>query len=446
MRHLAQKLEEEGVDSELRRYCERILRVRSTGWTQGIFANFAAESMIPKGREWGGGNWEIKTPTNLKDIPQWALAAEVMPYMKTDDGTIPSIVTDHIGVYLGLVKGRGNVVEVREDSLMKVIKDGGGIKVNGLQAAPATTTSDKPKASLDGESRAGSLMGLEMISQQFAGSGATDAQAKAEEEFKKSLYGSTADGSSSDEEGTSKTKKLHIRIRDKPVASPTVDVNKIKEATKQLRLPIGMTKSTTGSSPDLRALVPQVTPATTGTITSQTSLPADLFGTNVLVQGPHLPQLTSVGPSAGVTARPIPEDFFQNTISSLQVAASLAPAGTILSRLDQNPQGQGISSKVPANQSAPAVEIGLPDGGIPPQANQEPGQYQSIGIPNDGVPSQLSPQPVPPQPRVQMAQLPVSSQPLDLSSLETPGSQASGKPSRSASPPKAVRPGQVNFL
>ncbi|MBA0688390.1 hypothetical protein Goari_006182, partial [Gossypium aridum] len=85
MRRLAQRLEEEGADSELRRYCERILRVRSSGWTQGIFANFAAESMVPKGPEWGGGNWEIKTPTNIKSIPQWELAAEVMPYMKTDD-------------------------------------------------------------------------------------------------------------------------------------------------------------------------------------------------------------------------------------------------------------------------------------------------------------------------------------------------------------------------
>lgn len=442
MRHLAQKLEEESADSELRRYCERILRVRSTGWTQGIFANFAAESMVPKGREWGGGNWEIKTPTNLKDIPQWALAAEVMPYMKTDDGTIPSIVTDHIGVYLGLVKGRGNVVDVRENSLMKAIKAGGGIKANGIQAAPTTAISDKPIASLDGESKAGSLMGLETLSQQFAGSSITDAQAKAEEEFKKSLYGSTADGSSSDEEETSKTKKLHIRIRDKPVASSTVDVNKIKEATKQLRLPIGMTKSTTGSSPDLGALVPQPAPVTTGTITSQTSLPADLFGTSTLVQGPPLSHPTSVGSGAGVTARPIPEDFFQNTISSLQVAASLPPAGTILSRLDQNPQGQSIANKVPDNQgSAPAVEFGLPDGGIPPQASQEPVQYQSIGLPDGGIP----PQPALPQPQVRMAQLPVSSQPLDLSSLEAPGSEATGKPSRSASPPKAVRPGQVDF-
>lgn len=94
MRRLAQRLEEEGADSELRRYCERILRVRSSGWTQGIFANFAAESMVPKGPEWGGGNWEIKTPSNLKAIPQWELAAEVMPYMRTDDGPIPSIITD----------------------------------------------------------------------------------------------------------------------------------------------------------------------------------------------------------------------------------------------------------------------------------------------------------------------------------------------------------------
>ncbi|KAH6825477.1 Transducin/WD40 repeat-like superfamily protein [Perilla frutescens var. hirtella] len=444
MRHLAQKLEEEGADSELRRYCERILRVRSTGWTQGIFANFAAESMVPKGREWGGGNWEIKTPTNLKDIPQWALAAEVMPYMKTDDGTIPSIVTDHIGVYLGLVKGRGSVVEVKETSLVKAIKADGGIKANGLEAALATSIPDKPKVSLDGESKTGSLMGLETLSQQFAGSSTIDAQAKAEEEFKKSMYGSAADGSSSDEEETSRTKKLHIRIRDKPVASATVDVNKIKEATKQLRLPIGRTKSLTGSSPDLGSLVPQPAAATTGTITGQSSLPADIFGTNTMALGPPLSQPISMGP--GVTARPIPEDFFQNTISSLQVAASLPPAGTVLSRLDQNPQGQGIeNNKVPANQgSAPAFEIGLPDGGIPPQATQQPGQYQSFGLPDGGIPPQHSPQPAPFPPQVQMAQLPASSQPLDLSSLEAPGSEASGKPyTRPASPPKSVRPGQV---
>ena len=84
MRRLAQKLEEDGGDSEIRRYCERILRVLSTGWTQGFFANFAAESMVPKGPEWKCGNWEIKTPTNLKDIPQGELVAEVTPYKKRD--------------------------------------------------------------------------------------------------------------------------------------------------------------------------------------------------------------------------------------------------------------------------------------------------------------------------------------------------------------------------
>lgn len=445
MRHLAQKLEEEGSDSELRRYCERILRVRSTGWTQGIFANFAAESMVPKGREWGGGNWEIKTPTNLKDIPQWELAAEVMPYMKTDDGTIPSIVTDHIGVYLGLVKGRGNIVEVREDSLVKAIKADGGIKANGLQTSIATSTSNKPKSTSDGETM-GSLMGLETLSQPSAVSSATDAQRKAEEEFKKSLYGSAADGSSSDEEETSKTKKLHIRIRDKPVASAAVDVNKIKEATKQLGLPMGRPKSFTGSSPDFSLLAPQPAPTTTGTLASHSSLPADLFGTNAMVQPPPLSQRPSVGPGVGVTVGPIPEDFFQNTVSSLQVAASLPPPGTILSRLDQNSQGIE-NNKVPPNHgSAPAVQIGLPDGGIPPQATQQPVPYESIGLPDGGIPPQSVPQPVAPSqpPQTQMVQPPVPGQPLDLSSLEAPGSEASGKsPGGSASPPKAVRPGQV---
>ncbi|KAG8384407.1 hypothetical protein BUALT_Bualt04G0114800 [Buddleja alternifolia] len=432
LRRLAQKLEEEGTDSELRRYCERILRVRSTGWTQGIFANFAAESMVPKGPEWGGGNWEIKTPINLKDIPQWELAAEVMPYMKTDDGTIPSIVTDHIGVYLGLIKGRGNIVEVREDSLVKTIKAEGGIKENGLSTSLATAIANNPKGALDGESKGDSLMGLETLSK-IAGPTAIDAQAKAEEEFKKSLYGSGADGSSSDEEGTSKTKKLHIRIRDKPVASTTVDLNKIKEATKQLGMPISRTKSLTNSSPDLNLLVPQPAPAT-----AQPSPPADLFGTNAFVQP------TPVGPGVGVTTvGPIPEDFFQNTISSIQVAASLPPPGTVLSKLDQSAQGIE-NSKVPANQvGPPRVNIGLPDGGVPPQATtQQPVPYESIGLPDGGIPPQSIPlTAAPSQIPVQGAQFPVSSQPLDLSSLEAPGSGRA--PAHPASPPKSVRPGQV---
>ncbi|GKC46070.1 hypothetical protein Tco_1063792 [Tanacetum coccineum] len=117
----------ERADSELRRYCERILRVRSTRWTQGIFANFAAESMVPKGPEWGGRNWVIKTPSGTNSIPQWELAAEVMPYMRTNNGSIPSLSTDHIGVYLGLIKGEGNIAEVSDNSLVKAFKFNGAL-------------------------------------------------------------------------------------------------------------------------------------------------------------------------------------------------------------------------------------------------------------------------------------------------------------------------------
>ncbi|CAK9166458.1 unnamed protein product [Ilex paraguariensis] len=447
MRRLAQKLEEEGTDSELRRYCERILRVRSTGWTQGIFANFAAESMVPKGPEWGGGNWEIKTPTNLKSIPQWELAAEVMPYMKTDEGTIPSIVTDHIGVYLGLIKGRGNIVEVKENSLVKAFKpDSGDIKVNGLQTSLVTSTSDKSK---DVGFKGDSLMGLDTHAEQFVGPNTVDEQAKAEEEFKKSLYGAAApDGSSSDEEETAKAKKLHIRIRDKPIAS-AVDVDRIKEATKQLKLgdglgpPIARTKSLTAAPQDFGLINPQPIPATTRVVTAPTvSAPADPFGTDSFTQPAAVSQATPVVVGAGVTARPIPEDFFQNTIPSLQVAASLPPPGTYLSQLDQNAQGVKSNEVVAASQvSASVADIGLPDGGIPPQA-QQPVFPESIGLPDGGIPPQSRAQiSVQPQSQVQVAQAPISTPPLDLSALEAPGSVNSGKP-RPASP-TSVRPGQV---
>lgn len=437
MRRLAQKLEDESADSELRRYCERILRVRSTGWTQGIFANFAAESMVPKGPEWGGGNWEIKTPTNLKSIPQWELAAEVMPYMRTDDGTIPSIITDHIGVYLGLIKGRGSVVEVREDSLVKAFKaESGEDKVNGPQKSIVASTANQSKGLPEGEM----LMGLENLGKKVTSSSVVDEQTKAEEEFKKSLYGPAADGTSSDEEETSKSKKLHIRIRDKPVTSATVDVNKIKEATKQLGLPISRTKSLTGSSPDLGLLVPQPSSATSGPVTAPVvSASADPFGTTSLTQSASIPNLAPKAVGAGVAAGPIPEDFFQNTISSVQVAASLPPPGTYLSKLDQNSQ-VAEATKMQPNQGSVA-DVGLPDGGVPPQSTQQPVSLEVVGLPDGGVPPQPFTQPPGLQTHVQMSKPPVSNQPLDLSSLEGPGS---GQPSaRPPSPPKAVRPGQV---
>ncbi|OWM64347.1 hypothetical protein CDL15_Pgr009270 [Punica granatum] len=446
MRRLAQRLEEEGLDSELRRYCERILRVRSTGWTQGIFANFAAESMVPKGPEWGGGNWEIKTPTDMKDIPQWELAAEVMPYMKTDDGAIPSIITDHIGVYLGSIKGRGNIVPVREDTLVNVLNPAGGAPT-GTQISVATSSLSKglpPKVE--------SLVGLETLGKQFAGSTAANEQAKAEEEFKKSMYGPAADGSSSDEEGVPKSKKLQIRIREKPLSSAAVDVNKLKEATEQFRL--GLPPLTRTKSLDIGQSLPQPamtgTPAapTAGTVAGPTafvpsSAPGDIFGTDALTQPASISQQGSMVVGGGVAARPIPEDFFKDTIPSLQVAATLPPAGTYLSRMDQASRGTESEKVVPSQVGKPGAEIGLADGGIPPQASQQPLPMESIGLPDGGVSPQSAGQGVAmSQPPAQMAQVPVSTQPLDLSALGVPPD--SGKPSaRPASPPSSVRPGQV---
>ncbi|XP_057520245.1 uncharacterized protein LOC130800673 [Amaranthus tricolor] len=440
MRRLAQKLEEDGADPELRRACERILRIRSTGWTQGIFANFAAESVVPKGPEWGGANWEIKTPTNMKDIPQWELAAEVIPYMKTDDGPIPAIVTDHVGVYLGCIKGRGNVVEVREDSLVKAITStGGDSKPNGITTL-ANSMSGKGLAAAD--SKGTSLMGLETLMKQPSGSTAADEQAKAEEEFKRSLYGASGGDSSDDEEGESKTKKFQIRIRDKP-ASATVDVNKIKEATRQFSLapPMGRTKSLAGGPQDLGLSFPPASAATsTGSAPPISAAPGDMFGTDTLVQ----PSTTVKG--GGVNAGPIPEDFFQNTISSLQVAASLAPPGTVISKLDQNFQGAGNQQVATSQASFSVNSVGFADGGVPPQATQQPAlPVESFGLPDGGIPPQSVAQTVvqPPH-QVQVSQLPISSQPLDLSVLGVPpGAAESEKPPAEPATPASVRPGQV---
>lgn len=442
MRRLAQKLEEENGDSELRRYCERILRVRSTGWTQGIFANFAAESMVPKGPEWGGGNWEIKTPTNLKAIPQWELAAEVMPYMRTDDGAIPSIISDHIGVYLGAIKGRGNVVAVREDTLVKVLKptigdaalpSGSQPSVSALNTSNGLPITSKPQP----------LMGLEALMKSTTS--AADEQAKAEEEFKRTMYGAADDGSSSDEEGVSKTKKLQIRIRDKPISSTTVDVNKIKEATQQFKLgvpPLSRTKSLDPVQGPVGAAMGGASAPGAGAFPSPAifapnSVPGNLFGTDAFTQpAPGAQQGTM-----GVTAAPIPEDFFQNTIPSLQVAAALPPAGTYLSRMEQVAQG-GENGKVTNNQvSGLTPNIGFPDGGVPPQAAPTAVPYEPIGLADGGVPPQSAPQTV--QTMQAPAQVvPISTQPLDLSVLGVPPESAKPRP---ASPPSAVRPGQVNI-
>ncbi|XP_061341114.1 uncharacterized protein LOC133287491 isoform X2 [Gastrolobium bilobum] len=437
MRRLAQKLEEEGFDSELRRHCERILRVRSTGWTQGIFANFAAESMVPKGPEWGGGNWEIKTPTTAKDIPQWELAAEVTPYMKTNDGTIPSIIVDHIGVYLGSIKGRGNIVEVREDSLVKSFIPAGNDKTNGLEVSSVKSISNQLKG-VDNP-KGYPLMGLESLNKQLASSSA-DEQSKAAEEFNKSMYGGAADDSSSDEEGVSKSKKIRVRIRDKPSASSTVNVDKIKEATSKFKLSEGIarqrSRSLTSGSQDIGQIL-SLPPASTGMAVSTISTPGDLFGTDPLTQPESISQPTT-GVVSGVKAGPIPEDFFQHTIPSLQVAASLPPPGTYLSKFSSGVE----SGKATPNQvSASVADVGL-QGDVPPQAVQQPVvPVESIGVSDGGVPPPSSAQAAVISPS--QLQAPISSQPLDLSVLGVPNSADSGKPPQTGSPPSSVRPGQV---
>ncbi|OEL35932.1 hypothetical protein BAE44_0003049 [Dichanthelium oligosanthes] len=445
LRRLAQKLEESATDSELRRYLERILRVRSTGWTQGVFANFAAESMVPKGPEWAGGNWDIKTPTNIKAIPQWELAGEVMPYMKTTDVGIPSVVADHIGVYLGVMKGRGNVVEVSEKSLVKAIA-----AASSENAQPGSSESaEKIKAIAAGDSVGDTLarqLGVQIAS--------ADEQAKAAEEFKKTLYGVVDGGSSDEDESTSKTKKIHIRIREKPAAS-TVDVNKLKEATKQLGLgpPLSRTRSLSGTPQELNQAPTQPGGPAAAVSPAMPNTAIDLFGTNTLVQ-PQAPS-GATGPviaGMGVTAGPIPEDFFQNTIPSHQLAAQLPPPGIVLSRMAQPAPGMNQGRPVP-NQNMMA-NVGLPDGGVPPQAPPQQSQFpqqpgipmDNIGLPDGGVPPQsqplpLQPQALPSQPQGFQPGIPAPSQPIDLSALvEGPGvaKQAARPPA-----PTAVRPGQV---
>jgi hypothetical protein len=445
LRRLAQKLEESATDSELRRYLERILRVRSTGWTQGVFANFAAESMVPKGPEWAGGNWEIKTPTSIKSVPQWELAGEVLPYMKTTDAGIPTVIADHIGVYLGVMKGRGNVVEVSEKSLAKAIA-----AASSENAQPTSSESaEKNKVNAGGDSVGDTLarqLGVQIAS--------ADEQAKAAEEFKKTLYGVVDGGSSDEDESTSKTKKIHIRIRDKPTAS-TVDVNKLKEATKQLTglgPPLSRTRSLSGTPQEFNQAPAQPAGPAPAVSPAMPNAASDFFGTNAMVQSQAPSGATGpVIAGMGVTAGAIPEDFFQNTIPSHQLAATLPPPGVILSRIAQPAPGMNQGRPVP-NQNMMA-NVGLPDGGVPPEAPLQQSQFpqqpdmpmDAVGLPGGGVPPQS--QPLPSQPQALPSQspgfqpaIPTPSQPIDLSALEGPGA---AKQTAHPPAPTAVRPGQV---
>jgi hypothetical protein len=152
-----------------------------------------------------------------------------------------------------------------------------------------------------------------------------------------------------------------------------------------------------------------------------------------------------------VTAGAIPEDFFQNTIPSHQLAATLPPPGVILSRIAQPAPGMNQGRPVP-NQNMMA-NVGFPDGGVPPQAPLQQSQFpqhpgmpmDAIGLPDGGVPPQS--QPLPSQPQALPSQspgfqpaIPTPSQPIDLSALEGPGA---AKQTAHPPAPTAVRPGQV---
>jgi hypothetical protein len=291
--------------------------------------------------------------------------------MRTGEGSIPTIVADHIGIYLGMIQGRGNVVEVSEKSLVMPSNVGPNVE-------------NKPVLTLKPDDSAGGSLAKQLGLASGVSPANENQHAKAAEEFRRSMQGVTDDGASSDEkDSTSRTKKIQIRIRDKPVAGPA-DVNKLKEATKSLGLvappgPPARTRSLT-IPPPAGPPLPQTQdpvqwpPALPTPPPAATNSGMKLFGTDAITAGPQA--------GTGVAARPIPEDFFQNTISSLQVAASAAatlpPEGKILSQvaqggvLMQGGQARPVTPQATPNQSM--MNVGLPDGGVPPQALQAPPQ------------------------------------------------------------------------
>ncbi|ONK72174.1 uncharacterized protein A4U43_C04F16550 [Asparagus officinalis] len=115
-----------------------------------------------------------------------------------------------------------------------------------------------------------------------------------------------------------------------------------------------------------------------------------------------------------------------------------------------NQSSQGMSGHKLADQNM-MNNTSLPDGGVPPQYSQQPGvPIEAIGLPDGGVPpqsqahaSQMPQAHASQMPQNQAPQMPSSSQPIDLSSLEGPGSRTSATLPPAQSPPSAVRPGQV---
>ena len=117
----------------------------------------------------------------------------------------------------------------------------------------------------------------------------------------------------------------------------------------------------------------------------------------------------------------------------------------------------GASPQATQQPVIPLESIGLPDGGVPPQAmGQAAGLPQPMGqatVPAQsmgqaaGMPQSMGQAAVLPQSASQASQMPISTQPLDLSALGVPGSSNSGNPpARPVSPPASVRSGQVSIF
>ncbi|XP_024518338.1 uncharacterized protein LOC9639327 [Selaginella moellendorffii] len=416
LRRLVQKLEETGVEPELKRLSEKILIVRSSGWGQGgVFANFAAESLAPKGPEWAGGNWQIKTFPEVKSSREWELSGEVTAYMKTPSGPIPTLIPDHIGVYFGTLKGRGSVVEVRDDALVRRLTNG---EADIEKPAPALALPST-------ESKAAEDSLLNKIRAAKKDDGIVDEQAKAAEEFKKGLYG--VDGSSSEEDETSTTKKkIRIKIRDKP-ATTTVDVDKVKEATKQFKLAdtlpprtrraSGGSQGSFGSSGGIQDIPIQTTTTQTntevfpvimgmGVSAASGPIPEDFFHANGTGQGSGAAQPLTVN----ITPDGLTPGLWTSNVPQVQNMAG-APAGIV--------GGPGIMS----NGVPPQADISLPDGGIPPQSGD-------LSLPDGGVPPQAAPQTEK-----------TSTAPVNVNFESSMPAAALGV--KAPSPPRQWKPGQV---
>ncbi|KAG0486696.1 hypothetical protein HPP92_008791 [Vanilla planifolia] len=127
-----------------------------------------------------------------------------------------------------------------------------------------------------------------------------------------------------------------------------------------------------------------------------------------------------------------PKNFFENTISAVNVAASLVTPRTYLSKLDQSSQGTE-DEKIPPKQNCPS-NIDPYDVGMLPQLPQQRGiPLERVGLPDSAIPTHV---------QVYSPQIPTS-QAVDRSSLETHNPNAMKSPPCPPSAPTVVPPGQV---